>query len=441
MKYIDLFAGAGGLSEGFLRERFEPVAHVEMNIDACYTIKTRMAYDFLCKVGKLDIYKDYLKGKITREQLYNEVPNDIIDSVINKIISKDTIDAIFEKIDYLLEGNKVDLIIGGPPCQAYSVIGRARKKNEGGMEGDDRNYLFERYADFLEKYEPKCFVFENVPGLVSAGKGKYLQEMYAKFKELGYEVNINLEGSHNRKKVQIFDTSKFGVLQKRERVIIFGYKQELDIDFDVKEVALPEGSVVLKDLLDDLPKLKQGESKPIIEYTKNITDYQNMVKLRDEDFDFTTQHIARMQNERDLNIYKRAIELWLNERKRLNYADLPEDWKTHKNQKTFLNRFQVVDPNGFSHTMVAHISCDGHYYIYPDLNNPRSVSVREAARIQSFPDNYFFEGSRTSIFKQIGNAVPPMFAQQIAKAIKFTLLSLQDRERFAEPELLEYATV
>jgi DNA (cytosine-5)-methyltransferase 1 len=108
MKYIDLFAGAGGLSEGFLREGFEPVAHVEMNSDACYTIKTRMAYDFLCKAGKLDIYKDYLKGKITREQLYNEVPNDIIDSVINKTISKETIETIFKKIDDLLGNDEID---------------------------------------------------------------------------------------------------------------------------------------------------------------------------------------------------------------------------------------------------------------------------------------------------------------------------------------------
>jgi DNA (cytosine-5)-methyltransferase 1 len=121
---------------------------------------------------------------------------------------------------------------------------------------------------------------------------------------------------------------------------------------------------------------------------------------------------------RDLEIYTIAIEKWLNDRKRLNYKDLPLNLQTHKNKESFLDRYKVIDPIGHSHTIVAHISKDGHYYIYPDLNQIRSISVREAARIQSFQDNYFFEGGRTAAFRQIGNAVPPLMANQIAKKLK-----------------------
>ncbi len=426
MRYIDLFAGAGGLSEGFIREGFIPIAHVEMNNEACFTIKTRLAYYFLKENHQLDIYKNYLLGKITREDLYSYLPKYILNSVINTEISDQTIDGIFEQIDTLNQNQAVDLIIGGPPCQAYSVIGRARDKNK--MVGDKRNHLFLQYANFLEKYQPKMFVFENVTGLISAGNGNYLKEMAEKFTSLGYHVNIHLDKSKNNEKVDIFNTANYGVLQNRQRVIIVGHKEQLSLQFHLPTFEMPTTKYNIKeDLLSDLPILQQNEVKKIVAYTQKATDYQMATCLRDINFDFTTQHIARPHNNRDLEIYKIAIELWLNERKRLNYANLREDLKTHKNQDVFQNRFQVVNPFGVCHTVVAHISCDGHYYIYPDLAQIRSISVREAARIQSFPDNFFFEGSRTSVFKQIGNAVPPMFAQQIAKAIKKAL----------KPELLD----
>jgi DNA (cytosine-5)-methyltransferase 1 len=418
MRYIDLFAGAGGLSEGFIREGFEPIAHVEMNADACSTIKTRLAYYSLKNKGMLNIYEKYLKSEITRNELYEYLPESELNSVINLEISDTTIENIFSQIDKLNQGKKVDLIIGGPPCQAYSVIGRARDKNK--MVGDTRNHLFLQYANFLEKYEPKAFVFENVTGLVTAGEGIYLREMLYKFNSLGYKVNIHLEKTKNNKKVDIFNTSDYGVLQSRKRIIIVGYKNTIDFEFDLSEFQIDTKKFNVKDdLLADLPSLQPNEAKKIAFYNKNSTEYQQLSLLRDNDFDFTTQHIARPHNSRDLEIYEIAIKLWLDERRRrLSYANLRADLKTHKNQEVFSNRFQVVNPFGVTHTVVAHISCDGHYYIYPDLSQIRSISVREAARIQSFPDNYFFEGSRTSIFKQIGNAVPPMFAQQIAKAVK-----------------------
>ena len=137
---------------------------------------------------------------------------------------------------------------------------------------------------------------------------------------------------------------------------------------------------------------------------------------------FTTQHIARPNNQNDREIYVMAINKFLRTGKQLSYKDIPADHQTHKNKVSFLNRFSVVDPWGCSHTVVAHIAMDGHYYIYhnwhPTADNVRSITVREAARLQSFPDDFFFEGSRSAAFRQIGNAVPVLLAYNIAEQLK-----------------------
>ena len=139
LTFIDLFAGAGGLSEGFIRAGFEPLSHIEMNTYACDTLKTRMAYHYLVKNGQSEIYTQYLKGEISRETFWNSVPQEIIKSVINNEISEKTIDQLFEITDQLKGENSVDLVVGGPPCQAYSIVGRARDPQN--MENDPRNFL------------------------------------------------------------------------------------------------------------------------------------------------------------------------------------------------------------------------------------------------------------------------------------------------------------
>jgi DNA (cytosine-5)-methyltransferase 1 len=178
-------------------------------------------------------------------------------------------------------------------------------------------------------------------------------------------------------------------------------------------------------LFSDLPIRKAGEGdlcKPI-NYTKSIEEmpYLKAAGIRNYDFDFTTQHIARPNNLNDREIYVWAIKKWYNEGKQLSYKDIPADHQKHKNKETFLNRFSVVNPNGVCHTVVAHIAMDGHYYIYPNpkptVDNVRSITIREAARLQSFPDDYYFEGSRSAAFKQIGNAVPVLLAEKIANKI------------------------
>lgn len=411
MNYIDLFAGAGGLSEGFTRMGFTPVAHVEMNKDACDTLRTRAVFHWLKNNGKENIYYDYLKSENKNKNFFwkeSGVPQYVIDSVINKEISKEALPEIFESIDSILGDENVDIVIGGPPCQAYSVAGRARDKNR--MQNDPRNFLYKYYVEFLKKYQPKMFVFENVPGILSASNGKHLTDIFNAVREAGYELSLPTNDKN------FLNAKDFGVLQDRKRVIIIGWKKELNLlypDFSKEE----NDYQVLKDLFSDLKPLKNGEGTlGAVSYHQKATEYLEKAKIRNG-LDFVTQHIARPNNENDLEIYRIAVQEW-EQGRRLNYAKLPQRLIKHSNTKTFTNRFQVVNGEGVSHTVVAHIAMDGHYYIHPDIKQNRSISVREAARIQSFPDDYFFEGSRTAAFKQIGNAVPPLMAEKIARKIK-----------------------
>jgi len=405
LTYIDLFAGAGGLSEGFFRQGFSPIAHVEMDSNACKTLQTRTAYHYLKRTGIIDKYVEYLNGFLSRNSLYELLPPELHQSVLNFEISKDNINDIFSKIDRLMflnDSQKVNIIIGGPPCQAYSFVGRSKiGKN---VLKDKRNYLFKLYGKFLERYNPDIFVFENVPGLYTAGKGKYYRGLKYYFKNLGYILED-----------KILNSSDFGVLQERKRVILIGWKKTLI--FSYPNFNSNKSPYTVNDLFFDLPKLKAGECIPV----QPLISDRNVDCLKDikiySDLNILTGHIARTHNNNDLQIYKMAIDKWNNGRERLKYCDLPEELKTHGNQKSFNDRFKVVNGDGYSHTVVAHIAKDGHYYIHPDINQFRSISVREAARIQSFPDDYYFESSRSSAFQQIGNAVPPLMAEKIAQNI------------------------
>ncbi len=246
LNYIDLFAGAGGLSEGFIRAGFNPIAHVEMDEAACYTLKTRTAYHYLKSNNKFDIYISYLKNEISREELYKSIPQELLNSVINLSIGGESNPKIHKAIDAQLKGRKVDLIIGGPPCQAYSLVGRARAKN--GMKGDHRNYLYVQYARYLERYQPKMFVFENVVGLKSAGAGVYLQNMEKLFDKKGYAM-----------KLFTLEANNFGVLQKRKRIVIVGWRKELNPEIPELEAIRIKTNHTVKELLSDLPVIHAGE--------------------------------------------------------------------------------------------------------------------------------------------------------------------------------------
>ena len=413
LNYIDLFAGAGGLSEGFIQSGYRPVAHVEMNEHAAKTIETRIAYYYLKDHGKIKSYYDYEKGKITREQLLEKIPKEELKTVINKEMSEATIKGIFNTIDDIKrekEIDKIDVIIGGPPCQAYSLVGRAQSSHMiVPMEDDPRNELYKMYVQFLKKYKPRMFVFENVAGIKTARGGAAFKNLQTYMKRVGYEIDYHE-----------LNAQDFGVLQSRKRVIIVGWLKGTGYEYPSFDVIHSKAEVW--DLLKDLPPLTPGiEAR---EHTMNdmrrLKKYvkDNAIRMKS---DVLTGHAARPHTAQDIEIYKRTIDMWFEneQHERLKYDDLPEDLKTHKNRTSFIDRFKVVEGDmDHCHTILAHLSKDGHYFIHPDIEQHRSITVREAARIQSFPDNYYFEGPRTAQFVQVGNAVPPMMAKVIADKIK-----------------------
>ena len=403
--YLDLFAGAGGLSEGFLRAGYTPIAHVEMNQDACNTLRTRSCYYYFVQQNDLSLYYDYLSGRITREALYSSVPQEVLSGVINKIMSVETMPDLYSQIESLMRRQKTEsgeIIVGGPPGHAYSLVGRAVRGDS--MRNDPRNFLYKIYIKTLEEYSPQMFVFENVPGLFTANKGTYFAEMRRAFSEAGYEIDY-----------RVLNARDFGVLQSRLRVILIGWKNDSGKSYPA--FLCQKSSYTVNDILCDLPPLQSGQT--CNEYRAgSYSNYLKETGIRKQS-DILTWHCARPNIDRDREIYRCVINAWNNEKKRIKYTDLPEELCTHKNRTAFLDRFKVVAGDlPASHTMMAHISKDGHYFIHPDIMQTRSITVREAARIQSFPDDFYFEGSRTAAFTQIGNAVPPLMAKGIADELK-----------------------
>ncbi|MGM0582793.1 MAG: DNA cytosine methyltransferase [Bacteroidota bacterium] len=412
LNFLDLFTGGGGLSEGFIQTGFKPVAHVESDKAACFTLRTRMAFHWLKDFGNTDIYTDYLKRKINRYELYEKIPDEIIRSVINTEIGPTTLKEIFKKVDQLLGKRKLDLIVGGPPCQAYSIIGRSRDRKR--MIGDKRNYLYKYYAEFLKRYKPAYFVFENVTGLLSAKDedgNLYFSAMRELFKECGYESEY-----------MTLSAEDYGVLQSRKRIILVGRRGRATGFYPEPLKWSPKVNV--DEIFCDLPSISAGDGSmgPCCTVPYN-GDWQRDAGIRNEDIP-VTQHQSRPNNEQDLEIYRIAVKLWNRKKARLDYNALPDRLKTHRHRNSFLDRFKVVASDlPCSHTVVAHIAKDGHYYIHPDVNQNRSITPREAARLQTFPDDYFFESSkslsaRSPAFRQIGNAVPVLLSRKIAEKLK-----------------------
>lgn len=410
---LDMFAGAGGLTEGFFRNNFNIISHIEMNTRAARTLETRALYHALTEKGHKSTYHHYYNQEATRDEFLEEcrtlgIPDP---GVINCELSRRTEDSIVKQIyGRVAETGRdaVDVIIGGPPCQAYSLIGRGRDPES--MRNDPRNHLYLHYLRFINEFEPKVFVFENVPGLISARNGEIYSDFLQRIDRIGY---------YTSPEPRILNASDFGVLQNRKRVIFIGWKK--GYDFEYPEFDCSEPPYQVWDVLRDLPELEPGTGTDAPQNYKpgSPCEYLQKYEIRNGQ-EFVRHHIARNHIDRDREIYRIAIQMW-NQGRRLQYDDLPENLKTHKNRSSFRDRFKVVDGDGLSHAVVAHISKDGHYFIHPDVRQARSLTVREAARIQSFPDDYLFEGPRTAQYVQIGNAVPPLMAEGIAQKIK-TLL-------------------
>jgi DNA (cytosine-5)-methyltransferase 1 len=409
---LDMFSGGGGLTEGFIRQSFDVIAHIEKDPNAVRTLHTRLLYHNLRDLNKSDLYSQYYKGEIPRDDFVNTAlsnidhKNLIIDQEINDLTRESMISTIKSELKAQYDRTNVDVIIGGPPCQAYSLVGRGKDKFS--MRKDPRNYLYKHYLHFLKIFQPKIFVFENVPGMISAKNGTIYNNIINGCSKLGYHLD---------KEIQILNACNFGVLQNRKRVFFIGWKNDSKLNYP--EFPSKRSEENINGIFKDLPMLHAGEG------TDNFQPYADekpsryliSTKIRNGN-EGIRHHQARIHNKIDKKIYKIAIKKWDQSRQRLHYDDLPEKLKTHEKRDIFRDRFKVVDGNSYSHAVLAHLGKDGHYFIHPDINQVRSLTVREAARIQSFPDDYLFEGPRLAKYVQIGNAVPPLMAEGIAGKIK-----------------------
>lgn len=399
--FIDLFAGCGGLSEGFYRQNYEALAHVEIDPTACKTLKTRMKHYKFKNAEEAVLLQDITK-------------DDVIDN-LNKAV----------------KGQEVDVIIGGPPCQAYSTAGRAR--DEKGMKEDPRNFLFESYVKILNYYNPKFFVFENVTGILTANvEGKQIIKLVVKALGEKYKVDFSPE-------LCVLNSANYGVPQIRKRVIIIGVRKDIDIEpksiyasikkthydpeMDKEERKGLKKYVTVRDAIAELPPLRPGMgSKEIpFQYARNN---EFLRKITSPSLSVLRDHVARNHNDQDILRYEAMAENhWTFQELLENREDL-----RHEKPRVFGNSYTVQWWDLPSKTIIAHLYKDGNLFIHPDYTQGRTFTVREAARMQSFPDDFVFEGPRTEQFKQIGNAVPPLLAEAIAKGMRTYLDRLENQD-------------
>lgn len=396
IKFIDLFAGCGGLFDGFMQSgMYEPVASVEWEKAPVEVLKNRLKTKW--NIENPD--KEVIRFDIQREE---ELFNGFDDPEYGKHIGLDSL------VD---EKKGIDIVIGGPPCQAYSVAGR----NAGRMKGDYRNYLFEHYISVINRYQPKLFVFENVPGMLSAmPDGTPITDLIRRdLSETGYEIINNI------KDFALIDMSQYGIPQTRKRVILIGVRkdgfenpQEVLRDF-YENYLYPFKTNKVKTVKDAIGDLQSWHPvKPYKENGKNIA-YES-----EGDSDLSWQ-IPRYQNERDINVFKTLAEdIESGENKYQSTDNLIKLYEQTTGKKTSVHKYHVLRKDEPSTTILAHLHKDGFRFIHYDSKQARTITVREAARIQTFADDFEFPCSMGAAYKMIGNAVPSEFARTLSVAIQ-----------------------
>lgn len=523
---IDIFAGPGGLGEGFsslLEQNATRTFRIALSIEKDeYAYKTLTLRSFFRQFRPGHVPEDYyefVKGNITLDELYNRYPkqaNEATNEAWHATLgeSKDAIPdkTVDNRIKEALKGAKNWLLIGGPPCQAYSVVGRVRRQENILDESrDERVGLYKQYLRILAVHNPAVFVMENVKGLLSATTttspmfSKILQDLsdpveaYLKdYKRNGQELScpgykiFSLVVKPKKKDADgnpIFDQKDFlirsenyGIPQTRHRVILLGIRNDINY---VPNILNEEKHVAISKVLSGLPRLrgklstahdsgdewkdairgmlKRGKLTNTSEIVKKeilkqihllklpregsgkefIADRSINIEYRpdwflDKRLTGVCNHASRGHMESDLHRYFFISCFAKVNEYSPQLGDFPESLlPDHKNvynkdgkvTRKFADRFRVQLKNKPSKTITSHISQDGHYYIHYDPTQCRSLTVREAARIQTFPDNYFFCGPRTAQFIQVGNAVPPLLANKIASVVRNVFLNISQKEK------------
>lgn len=397
LNVIDLFAGCGGLTDGFDQSGlYKTIACIEWDKACCTTLTKRLKSKWKYKnandlVIRFDIQQT--------NELFNGISSPIYGNHIglNAIVGK----------------SKIDVIIGGPPCQAYSIAGRIRDKN--GMQLDYRNYLFESYIKVLQKFQPEMFIFENVVGMLSAKPGgvPIITRIKDAFSNIGYELIDDI------RKYAVVDMVDYGIPQIRKRVILVGLKKSryapdiqnklLDFYLHILPSFKSTHKNTVRDAISDLPKLRVNKSEMNINGKLYSHSPANTNILN---------HYPRFHNKRDIQIF---YELALDQNKEIqkyhSIHELKKLYTAKTGKSSNVHKYYVLKWNEPSNTIVAHLHKDGLRHIHPDYTQSRSITVREAARLQSFEDDFEFLGSMGDQYKMIGNAVPPLFAKYLAKSI------------------------
>lgn len=497
---VDLFAGPGGLGEGFStlerepsRTVFDCIAAIEKDHFAYQTLLLRHFLRALGPEGGRDDYHLYLKGEISRNALYSKYPAEwtaASKSAVHMSLGPQSHAAVQKLINQRLGARGRWALVGGPPCQAYSLVGRSRMMGNPEFHQDERHFLYREYLKIIADHRPPVFVMENVTGLLSAkidGKpainriaadlGSPAKALEQGDDSLSYNLYSLCEPeaveADSNPRLFVVRAEDYGVPQARHRMFILGIRS--DIHAKPKQLRRHRGPTV-RETIGELPAIRSRLSKlpdtfenwrsEIAQLTKSdvlthLNDAPFAFKVQDEiriqaanaaampDRSFSTEyppvtpsnhkvlnemrrpglpiligHEARGHMGSDLRRYMFAAVFAAATGRSPKLADFPRDLlPDHKNVdrgcagEMFSDRFRVQLPNGPSTTVTSHISKDGHYFIHYDPAQCRSLTVREAARLQTFPDDYKFEGPRTEQYHQVGNAVPPYLARQIAEIV------------------------
>jgi len=495
-KVIDIFAGPGGLGEGFMSfsaggaPSFDIAISIEKDQIAHRTLTLRSFFRKFTQAP--DKYWQYARGEITRNELFASYPREAEEAEHEAQcleLGSNNHAVVRKEITTRLGDTKQWVLIGGPPCQAYSLVGRSRMSVREDFEEDERHFLYKEYLRILADHRPPVFVMENVKGLLSAKHGgeKIIGRIFKDLKKPGRAIRSGIRDLEYRlysftaagdedqdPNDFLVKAEQYGIPQTRHRVLILGVRSDINA---TPRLLKKRKAPTVDDVIGDLPMLRSGLSKELDLYETWQSIISRASKdrwVRDTDLTDIVQHAlsaqkqivmdrgseyfpykgkpkhepkwyraqcpsgimnhaSRSHMQSDIERYFFSSAFAQKHARPAGLKDFPTALlPAHRNVGRaldtghFSDRFRVQLKNAPSTTITSHISKDGHYFIHYDPVQCRSLTVREAARLQTFPDNYKFEGNRTAQYHQVGNAVPPLLARQLAEIVYDILLAVEE---------------